>query len=100
MDIPFHSDEAKTINKLIFETMYHAALEKSNELSKVRQKDILKLKKARTQWKFLEKNPDCTDYILDGPQFQHDEIRQLLDKHKPIEAEITPIDPTIELEFA
>ena len=33
MDISFHSDEAKNINKLIFETMYHAALEKSNEIS-------------------------------------------------------------------
>ena len=35
MDIAFHSDEAKQINKLIFETIYHAALEKSNENSKI-----------------------------------------------------------------
>jgi ribonucleotide reductase alpha subunit len=33
MDIPFHSEEAKTVNKLIFETIYHAALEKSNEIA-------------------------------------------------------------------
>ena len=33
MDIPFHSEEAKEVNKLIFETIYHAALERSNELS-------------------------------------------------------------------
>jgi ribonucleoside-diphosphate reductase alpha chain len=33
MGIPFHSDEAKLINKHIFETIYHAALEKSCELS-------------------------------------------------------------------
>ena len=33
MDIAFHSEEAKEVNKLIFETIYHAALEKSNELS-------------------------------------------------------------------
>jgi ribonucleotide reductase alpha subunit len=33
LDIAFHSDEAKDVNKLIFETMYHAALEKSNELA-------------------------------------------------------------------
>ena len=33
MDIPFHSEEAKSINKMIFETMYHAALEKSNEIA-------------------------------------------------------------------
>jgi ribonucleoside-diphosphate reductase alpha chain len=31
MNIPFHSEEAKEVNKLIFETIYHAALEKSNE---------------------------------------------------------------------
>jgi ribonucleoside-diphosphate reductase alpha subunit len=33
MDIAFHSEEAKEVNKLIFETIYHAALEKSNEIS-------------------------------------------------------------------
>ena len=33
MDIPFHSDEAKEVNKFIFETIYHAALEKSNEIA-------------------------------------------------------------------
>jgi len=38
MDIPFHSDEAKEVNKLIFETMYHAALEKSNETA-IRKRD-------------------------------------------------------------
>ena len=39
LDIPFHSDEAKEVNKLIFETMYHAALEKSNELAYDRSKN-------------------------------------------------------------
>ena len=33
MGIPFHSDEAKLTNKQIFETIYHAALEKSCELA-------------------------------------------------------------------
>jgi ribonucleoside-diphosphate reductase alpha chain len=33
MNVAFHSDEAKEINKLIFETIYHAALEKSNEIA-------------------------------------------------------------------
>ena len=35
LNIPFHSDEAKIINKLIFETIYHAALTKSCELAKI-----------------------------------------------------------------
>lgn len=33
LDIPFHSDEAKVVNAQIFETIYHAALEKSMELA-------------------------------------------------------------------
>jgi ribonucleoside-diphosphate reductase alpha chain len=33
MDIPFHSEEAKILNKEIFETIYHASIEKSNELA-------------------------------------------------------------------
>jgi ribonucleotide reductase alpha subunit len=33
MDIPFHSEKAKEVNKLIFETIYHASLEKSNKIA-------------------------------------------------------------------
>ena len=33
MDIAFYSEESKLINKLIFETIYHGALEKSNEMA-------------------------------------------------------------------
>jgi ribonucleoside-diphosphate reductase alpha chain len=40
LDIPFHSEEAKEINKLIFETIYHAALEKSNEIALDRENYI------------------------------------------------------------
>jgi ribonucleoside-diphosphate reductase alpha subunit len=34
MDIPFHSEDAKKINKDIFETMYYGALEMSMEIAK------------------------------------------------------------------
>lgn len=40
LDIPYHCDEAKQINKNIFETIYHASLERSNELSKERLVDM------------------------------------------------------------
>ena len=40
MDMPFHSDEAKEVNKLIFETIYHASLEKSNEIVIERVKSL------------------------------------------------------------
>ncbi len=38
MDIPFHSDKATKINKLIFETIYHAALFESNIISAERSR--------------------------------------------------------------
>lgn len=37
MRMPFESDEAKELNKQIFETMYHAALQASMELSRKRE---------------------------------------------------------------
>ena len=43
MDIPFHSEEAKLVNKLIFETIYHASLEKSNEIAIERKRQFLTL---------------------------------------------------------
>ena len=43
MDIPFCSEQAKEINKNIFETIYHAALEKSNEIAIERTKQLIKL---------------------------------------------------------
>jgi ribonucleotide reductase alpha subunit len=49
MDIPFHSEEAKEINKFIFETIYHAALEKSNEIAIERREQILRLLKDNSK---------------------------------------------------
>lgn len=40
MDISYHSMEARELNQAIFETMYHASLEKSNELAKERGKQL------------------------------------------------------------
>jgi len=45
MDIPFHSDQAKEVNKLIFETIYHAALERSNEIA-IERKEVHNLNKT------------------------------------------------------
>jgi ribonucleoside-diphosphate reductase alpha subunit len=40
LNIPFHSEQAKEINKHIFETIYHASLEKSNEIAIERYNNI------------------------------------------------------------
>jgi ribonucleotide reductase alpha subunit len=42
MDMSFHSEEAKEVNKLIFETIYHASLEKSNEIVMERIRQVKK----------------------------------------------------------
>lgn len=48
MDIAFHSEEAKVVNKMIFETIYHAALEKSNELAKKRRISVVNVQMAHS----------------------------------------------------
>jgi ribonucleoside-diphosphate reductase alpha chain len=77
MDIPFHSEEAKDINKQIFETIYHAALEKSNEIA-IERRNVLfeKFCKASEAFsynkivdKILEYNSRMTVYGLDDMNY-------------------------------
>lgn len=60
MDIAFHSDEAKEVNKLIFETIYHAALEKSNEIAIDRKEMILE--KCYTPVDILKHIMNCWEF--------------------------------------
>lgn len=46
MDLPFDCEESKKINKNIFETIYHASVEKSMLLSKQRGETIMKYVKS------------------------------------------------------
>lgn len=74
LDIAFHSDEAREVNIMIFETMYHAALEKSNELAYERSQNekndfnFLKTQLEKDALKFC----DLNDYI-----FTKEEIEKL-----------------------
>jgi len=52
MDIPFYSDEAKKVNINIFETIYHASLEKSNEIA-IERNTILKNSNGTTKMSML-----------------------------------------------
>ena len=86
MDIAFHSEEAKKINKLIFETIYHAALEKSNEIAIVRKQLFGdSVKKAKELLKYpsspiiLDKIQSLSVYNL--PNFVYQEINQLSFSH-------------------
>ena len=40
LDLAFSSDKAKELNKMIFETIYHAALESSNEIAIERYNEV------------------------------------------------------------
>lgn len=59
LDVPFHSEEAKEINKLIFETIYHASLEKSNEISERRYNNISNIDYNHIK---IYKTQNMTDY--------------------------------------
>jgi len=77
MDIPFHSEEAKEINKQIFETMYHAALERSNEIAKERSEKILD--KIKTRYKSEEEFVQMwenfqTVYNDSGDEHKHEKM--------------------------
>jgi len=54
MDIPFHSEVAKEVNKMIFETIYHASLEKSNEVA-ISRKELVKHIRSKFSAEDIEK---------------------------------------------
>jgi ribonucleoside-diphosphate reductase alpha chain len=53
LDLPFTSNESKEVNKLIFETIYHASLEASNEISIERTKILTRYKGKEWQRKLI-----------------------------------------------
>ena len=66
MDLPFISDEAKKVNRLIFETIYHAALEESCRLSRDRiaYVDYLRSEFLRGDWRFQDNTDISTIYTI------------------------------------
>jgi len=98
MDMAFTSDMAKEVNKLIFETIYYAALERSYEISKERNKDLNYLKEeyGYENWYFKNDEPHCIEYtvlnVTCGSSSKtmelNKEIEKLLAKYKPCKAEI------------
>ena len=78
MDIAYYSDEAIELNKLIFETIYHGALEQSCENSKERGQELKYINKSI--FKDLN-NRICQEY-------NSQDNKQLLDMLKPIPEEL------------
>ena len=81
MDIAFHSEEAKTVNKYIFETIYHAALERSNEIAKERLEGMREIKLSR-----MTRDTDAGDRR--GLGFDTDSIKGLISLYEPLNEEL------------
>ena len=102
MDLPFTSNEAKEINKLIFETIYYAALEKSMLISKERLNELIFLKEHYNlnNWSFVSNEQECrtyeiynmTDASSDTANNTDNKINTILNKIKPIKAEIDNLE--------
>jgi len=98
MNLPFTSNEAKEINKLIFETIYYAALEKSMLISKERLSDMYFLKEhyMLNNWNFIDNNPECRTYEIYNTSEASlvnvikidNKLEHILNKLQPIKAEI------------
>lgn len=101
MDIPYESEEAKEINRNIFETIYHGALERSFELAKERNEHIKLLKEvyynlkitdtSEFYWKFKSTNPDENEYEFINDN-KCNELDELLLKYRPVYNEIHKLD--------
>ena len=92
LNIPFHSDEAKQINRDIFETIYHAAVQTSMEISRDRIGEMHKLREAKKQgrWKFADvhENLDVSREYIIIDKSGDILLAEQLEKCKPIPAEI------------
>lgn len=90
MDVPYHSESAVIVNKMIFETIYHAALERSNELSISRCDDMnvlktmLKTDSKKVSDMFTNSTPHCRNYKL-NLSHEHNEV---LERVLPIRSEL------------
>ena len=83
MDIAFYSEEAKEVNKLIFETIYHGAVERSLEISKKRGKILNNLKQKNNDLDIFWNHDDICDKYINI----HDEDLQTFKSLKPIRKE-------------
>ena len=93
LELPFTSNMAKEVNKNIFETIYHAALEKSNEISQERINDFKFLQQefAYENWTFLDDEDICTKYNIYN--VTDASIAKAIDNDNKIEAALTKIKP-------
>ena len=97
MDIPYHSADAIRVNKLIFETIYHAALERSNEIAISRKDDmsaLMDMNKYDDKYSidiFETMEKDCRAYKSNLSE----KTNEIVKKVKPIRAELDIKDKNV-----
>ena len=82
MKISFESDEAKQINKNIFETIYYGSLEASMEIAKLREKPLHTFKIGLKQMKKDD------SYFISHDIIPHDELAEIQERMKPLDKEL------------
>lgn len=93
MDIAYHSAEALSVNKLIFETIYHASMESSNEIAISRTNTMNELGTHNAVSNLFTERPIvqnsiCREYIYSNKYFYNKEIEYKLNLCKPIPNEM------------
>jgi ribonucleotide reductase alpha subunit len=91
MDIPFHSEKAIEVNKMIFETMYYAAVKTSMEIARERIEDMKTVWHlyAIGTWKFKNDDRGCREYVqLDIGRETENLTLMMLNRIKPVFNEI------------
>ena len=88
MDLPFCSEDAKKLNKNIFETIYHASLEASNEIAMERYEDMQQLWYYNNDISIFDNNAHKLDVNHTYYRIDDDTYSNLLDKRKPIYSEL------------
>ena len=97
MDIPYSSLKAKEVNKDIFETIYHASIEASNDIAIERAvaMNILKKDLKADKIYFTSKSPEETKIKLNELNIhnntQRDAITNMINQYNPIYSELTRI---------
>ena len=76
MNVPFHSEEAKVLNFKIFETIYHGALERSNEIAKERYDFVAENYYNK---KIVERNAYCEIFQEEEQQLMWDLVSKKSD---------------------
>lgn len=88
MNLPFCSEKSKEINKYIFETIYHAAMECSYEIARERDEDIQIIATQHQSSNIFYTQDLHALYVDQTYRSFNEEFNALLNKRKPIFSEI------------